>query len=306
MFIGTLMAAMANYCGAKTVFMPAFDMIQFLELIQKHKIQRAHLVPPILLGLAKHPIVDKFDLSSLKCINSAAAPLGADIQMMVSKRLGCIVKQGWGMTELSPAGCLVPDVVATNSNDIKGSAGLLVPNTQAKVVDPVTRADLEYTQEGEICIRGPQVMKGYFENVAATTDMIDSDGWLHTGDVGYFNEQGFMFITDRCKELIKFKGFQVAPAELEAIISAMDGVKDVVVIPVDDLEAGELPRAYVVRQDDDLGAILTAKDVEEYVKAKVAPHKRLRGGVRFTDIIPKSPSGKILRRVQRDLDRATK
>ena len=300
------MAAMANYCGAKTVFMPAFDLVQFLELIQTHKIQRAHLVPPIILGLAKHPIVDSFDLSSLTCINSAAAPLGADIQMMVSKRLRCVVKQGWGMTELSPAGCLVPDEVAMDFEAIKGSAGLLCPNTEAKVVDPVTRVDLNYSQEGEICIRGPQVMKGYFENEAATADMIDSDGWLHTGDVGYFNEQGFLFITDRCKELIKFKGFQVAPAELEAIIAAMDGVKDVVVIPVEDQEAGELPRAYVVRQDDDTGAALTANDVEEYVKAKVAPHKRLRGGVRFTDVIPKSPAGKILRRVQRDLDRAAK
>jgi 4-coumarate--CoA ligase len=302
---GTLMAAMGFYTGSKTVYMSAFDLVQFLELVQRHKIQRAHLVPPIILGLAKHPIVAKYDLSSLRVINSAAAPLGGEIQALCKERLGnCIVKQGWGMTELSPAGTIIPDHLGHRADLITGSAGMLVPATEGKIVEPTTRADLKHNQEGEICIRGPQVMKGYFNNVEATKDMIDEGGWLHTGDVGYFNDEGFMFITDRCKELIKYKGYQVPPAELEALICTMEGIADCVVIPVEDEEAGELPRAYVVRQNCDRGKALTAEEVEAFVTAKVAPHKRLRGGVRFTDVIPKSPSGKILRRVQRDMDRA--
>lgn len=298
------MAAIGFYTGSKTVYMPAFDLVQFLELVQKHRISRAHLVPPIILGLAKHPIVSKYDVSSLRCINSAAAPLGGEIQQLCMDRLGCIVKQGWGMTELSPAGTLIPDSIAHKLDEIVGSAGQLVPATEGKICCPTTRADMPFAQEGEICIRGPQVMKGYYKNPEATADMIDKDGWLHTGDVGYFNDRGYMFITDRCKELIKYKGYQVAPAELEALINSMPGVKDCVVIPVPCEEAGELPRAYVVRQEDAVGAGLTAADVEAFVSARVAPTKKLRGGVRFTDVIPKSPSGKILRRVQRDIDRA--
>jgi 4-coumarate--CoA ligase len=299
------MAAVGFYSGSKTVYMAAFDLLQFLELVQNHKVQRAHLVPPIILGLAKHPAVSNYDISSLKVINSAAAPLGAEIQTLCSSRLGCTVKQGWGMTELSPAGTVIPDHLSHRMDLIQGSCGMLVPGTEAKIVDPDTRVDLNYDQDGEICIRGPQVMKGYFQNKEATDQMIDSDGWLHTGDVGHFNDDGFMFITDRCKELIKYKGYQVAPAELEALINSMEGVKDCVVIPVADLDAGELPRAYVVKQDDINGKKLTEQAVEAFVQSKVAPHKRLRGGVRFTDIIPKSPSGKILRRIQRDIDRAS-
>jgi acyl-CoA synthetase (AMP-forming)/AMP-acid ligase II len=303
-----ILSSMSNhYIGAKTVLTATFDFVQFLELIQEHRVARAGLVPPIILGLAKHPVVAKYDLSSLKTIGCGAAPLGAEVQRAAAKRLNCVVKQGWGMTELSPCASLFPDEIAQtlpSNASCFGSVGFLVPASEGKVVDPATGVDLSPYVEGEICIRGPHVMKGYYRNEAATAQMIDKDGWLHTGDIGKFDSDEYLYITDRCKELIKYKAFQVAPAELEALINTMEGVKDCVVIPVPDEEAGEIPRAYVVRQDElPQGRQLTERAVEEFVAASVSSHKRLRGGVRFTDIIPKSPAGKILRRVQREIDR---
>jgi 4-coumarate--CoA ligase len=177
-----------------------------------------------------------------------------------------------------------------------------MPGSEGKIVDPGTGNDLPFDREGEILIRGPQVMKGYLKNEEATKATIRPDGWLHTGDVGYFDSEGFIYITDRCKELIKYKGFQVPPAELEAVILTMPEVKDAIVIPVLDDEAGELPRAYVVKQDG-CRESFTEKDVMEYVASKVAPHKKLRGGVRFVASVPKSPAGKLLRRLQVQIDR---
>jgi acyl-CoA synthetase (AMP-forming)/AMP-acid ligase II len=299
---------MSNYNnGNKTVFLTAFDFVRFLELIQEHKVDRIALVPPIILALAKHPVVAKYDLSSLTDVGSGAAPLGAEIQRATARRLKCIVRQGFGMTELSPVGAMFPYEIAKTLKDDSpcfGSVGLLVPGTEAKIADPATGNDMSPYEEGEICIRGPQVMKGYYRNEEATKQTIDKDGWLHTGDIGKFDQDDFLYITDRCKELIKYKAFQVAPAELEALINTMEGVQDCVVIPVADEEAGEVPRAYVVKQPDSKGQALTEKAVEDFVAKSVSAHKRLRGGVRFTDVIPKSPAGKILRRVQRDIDRA--
>jgi acyl-CoA synthetase (AMP-forming)/AMP-acid ligase II len=183
----------------------------------------------------------------------------------------------------------------------EGQAGLLLPGTSGKIVHPETGVDLPSDVEGELCVKGPQVMQGYYDNKEATDKTIDKDGWLHTGDIGKFDSDGWLYITDRCKELIKYKGFQVPPAELEAVLLSMQGVKDAVVIPVPDEEGGEVPRAYVVKQDG--AEQMTEEQVANFVKEKVAPHKRLRGGVFFTDVIPKSPSGKILRRVQVEFDR---
>jgi acyl-CoA synthetase (AMP-forming)/AMP-acid ligase II len=293
------------YCGAKLVFLPQFDLQRYLELIQEHKVSRGHVVPPIVLALAKHPMVDKYDLTSLECLMSGAAPLGAEVQLAAAKRLNCIVKQAWGMTETSPCGTITPDddVIRLGLEAVVGRSGKLSPATEAKIVHPLTGEDQPFTSEGELLVRGPQIMKGYFENEEATKSTLRSDGWLHTGDIAKFDEQGWLYITDRSKELIKFKGFQVPPAELEAIILTMPQVKDVVVIPVLDDEAGEVPRAYVVKQDS-APADFVADDVIEFVHARVAPYKRLRGGVRFTASVPKSPSGKLLRRVQIQLDRA--
>lgn len=291
---------------AKTVLMPQFDLEKYLEIIQLHKVTRSAIVPPIILGLAKHPVVDNYDLSSLKGIMSGAAPLGSEIQKQCAQRLGCIVKQAWGMTEISPCGAITPDEECGDIDFILGKSGLLAPMTEAKIVDTENGEDLPFTSEGELMIRGPQVMKGYFKNEEATKNTIRPDGWMHTGDIAKFDRDGWLIITDRSKELIKYKGLQVAPAELEALIGSMKSVKDCVVIPVLDDEAGELPRAYVVKQDDEESQKLTAGEVAEYVKSKVAQHKRLRGGVKFTNEIPKSASGKILRRVQIQIDRGEK
>lgn len=285
------------------MFLPAFDFKLYLELIQQHRITRSYIVPPVVLALAKHPLVDSYDLSSLQCIMSGAAPLGADVQDACSKRLKCIVKQAWGMTELSPAATMIKDedIDQVKGNHL-GSAGRLLPLTEGKIVDPVTGADLPSSEEGELLIRGPQVMKGYYKDEVSTQRTIRPDGWMHTGDIARFTDDGWLFITDRLKELIKYKGFQVPPAELEAIILSMNEIKDVIVIPVLDDEAGEVPRAYVVKKEN-APADFSSDDIIEYVHSRVAPHKRLRGGVIFTDQVPKSASGKLLRRLQIEIDR---
>jgi acyl-CoA synthetase (AMP-forming)/AMP-acid ligase II len=234
---------------------------------------------------------------------SGAAPLGGGLQEACASRLKCLVKQSWGMTELSPIGTITPDFMVKSIDYIKGKSGQLVPGTEGKLVDAVTGVDLPSSSEGELLLRGPQVMKGYLNNPTATAATIRPDGWLHTGDIARFDADGWVSIVDRNKELIKYKGFQVAPAELEALIGSMPQVKDVIVIPVNDEEAGEIPRAYVVKQDN-CPADFSDKDIFAFVHEKVAPYKKLRGGVRFVASVPKSASGKLLRRVQIQMDRA--
>ncbi len=280
--------------GATIVTMPRFDLEQFLGLVQEHKITRAYLVPPIILALAKHPVVDNYDLSSLEVILSGAAPLGEDMQQAVRDRLGCQVLQGYGLTETSPVTNIIPDGWEPKA----GSVGTLIPNTEAKVVDIESGADLGVGDRGELWFRGPQIMKGYLNNTEATNATIDSDGFLHTGDIGYVDEDGYFYIVDRLKELIKYKGFQVPPAELEAVLLSHPDIADAAVIGVPDEETGELPKAFVVPKGD-----LTEQDVMDYVADKVAPHKKVRI-VEITDEIPKSPSGKILRRVLVEKERA--
>ena len=282
--------------GATVVTLPSFDFVTMLSNIQKYRVNRALLVPPIVLSLAKHAAVSQYDISSLKSIVSGAAPLGADIQELCEKRLRCKVRQAWGMTELSPVGAW-----QGHDEGVYGSSGPLVADTEAKIRDPITGEILRYWEEGELLIKGPQLMSGYYQNEEATSAAFTADGFFATGDIGRFDKDtGHLYITDRCKELIKYKGMQVPPAELEAVVASMPDVVDVVVIPVPDEEAGEIPRAYVVKREN---ATVTEQDIVIYVSGKVAPHKRLRGGVRFTDLIPKSASGKLLRRVQVQLDR---
>lgn len=294
----------STYLGAKLVLMPSFDLVRFLEIIQREKITRAFVVPPIVLALAKHPVVSQFDLSSLDCLMSGAAPLGVDVQVACAQRLNCLVKQAWGMTETSPCGSITPDDMVTSVEALRGTSGKLAPGTEGKIVDTETGKDLPPTSTGELFVRGPQIMKGYLNEPEATANTLTADGWLRTGDIGRFDEQGWLFLTDRMKELIKYKGFQVPPAELEALILSMPEVKDVIVIPVPDEEAGEVPRAYVVKQDN-APKDFSGEDIVEFVNSNVAPSKRLRGGVVFTNAIPKSPSGKLLRRVQIEIDRQT-
>ncbi len=276
--------------GITVVTMPRFDMEKALELIQAHKVTQFFAVPPIVLGLAKHPAVDNYDVSSLRKVFCGAAPLGADLADEAAERIGCAVVQGYGMTELSPISH------ATAGEDFKpGSSGVTVPNTECRVVDPEGN-DVEVGAEGELWIRGPQVMVGYLNNPDATEATIDADGWLHTGDVAKIDEDGHMFVVDRVKELIKYKGFQVPPAELEALVVTHPAVADVAVIGVPDVEAGELPKAFVVVKPDQE---VTAGEVQEFVAERVAGYKQIRM-VEFIDEIPKSASGKILRRFLRD------
>ncbi|HEX8846259.1 MAG TPA: 4-coumarate--CoA ligase family protein [Pyrinomonadaceae bacterium] len=282
--------------GATIITMPRFELEAFLGALERHKVTRAHLVPPIILALAKHPSVDRYDLSSLQLIMSGAAPLGADLTEACCRRLNCLIKQGYGMTETSP----VTHMCSEEPEEMKpGSVGQCLPNTECKVVDLETGEALGPNREGEICVRGPQVMRGYLNRLEATAKTIDEEGWLHTGDIGYVDDEGYFFIVDRAKELIKYKGFQVAPAELEALLLTHPAVADAAVIPCPDEEAGEVPKAFVVLKGE-----ATEGELKDFVAERVAPYKKIRQ-VEFIDQIPKSPSGKILRRllVQRERER---
>ena len=287
-------AALAR--GAAVVVLPRFDLAQFLGAIQEYGVTFAHLVPPIVIALAKHPMVSEYDLSSLQGINSGAAPLGEDMARKVEERLGCVVAQGYGLTETSPVTHMAPSKQRGDASH--ATIGPCLPNTEVRIVDVETGEDLGPGERGEIWIRGPQVMAGYLNQPEATAATIDEDGWLHTGDIGYVDENTFCHVVDRVKELIKFKGFQVAPAELEALLLTHPQIRDVAVVRSPDEEAGEVPKAFVVGD----GA-LTAEDVMSFVAERVSPHKKIRR-VEFVDQIPKAASGKILRRVFVDLELA--
>ena len=285
--------------GATIVTMPRFDLVQFLELIQKYKITKVNIVPPILVALAKHPLVDKYDLSSLVELFSGAAPLSHELAKDVSKRLhGCSVVQGYGLTETSPVTHVYNKSLSKGEN--LGSVGPAVPNTENIIADVDSGMPLGYNKQGEVWTRGPQVMKGYLNNPEATKSTIDENGWLHTGDIGYIDEDGMFFIVDRLKELIKYKGFQVAPAELEALLLTHPDVADVAVIPAADEEAGEIPKAFVVLKS---GSQTNGEAIMSWVAEHVSPQKKIRK-VEFIDAIPKSLSGKILRRVLVERERS--
>jgi len=289
---------MGLFKGATIVTMPRFDLELFLNMMQTHKVTRAHLVPPIILALAKHPVIDNYDLSNLELIMSGAAPLGENLSTACCERLSCVIKQGYGLTETSP----VTHMCSENPAEIKnGSIGQCIPSTECKIIHLETGEALGVRQEGELYIRGPQVMKGYLNRPENTAQTIDQEGWLHTGDIGYADEEGHFFIVDRAKELIKYKGFQVAPAELEAVLLSHPMVADAAVIPCQDEEAGEVPKAFVVLKGE-----TSAEEIQEYVAERVAPYKKIRQ-IEFIEQIPKSPSGKILRRllVQRERERKT-
>jgi acyl-CoA synthetase (AMP-forming)/AMP-acid ligase II len=286
---------MGLHLGATIVIMPRFDLEQFLDLIQKYRVTLSHIVPPIVLKLARDPIIDKYDLSSLKTIFCGAAPLGPELSRECMQRIGCDIRQGYGMTETSPVTHSSP---ADPTKMKLGSVGPAAPNTECKLVDPATGDELGPNQEGELCVRGPQIMKGYLNNPEATARTIDADNWLHTGDIGYADEDGHFFIVDRVKELIKYKGFQVAPAELEAVLLTHPAVADAAVIPCRDDEAGEVPKAFVVAKQE-----TSAEAIMDFVADRVAPHKKIRE-LEFIEQIPKSLSGKILRRVLVEKERA--
>jgi acyl-CoA synthetase (AMP-forming)/AMP-acid ligase II len=282
--------------GATIVALPRFDLEQFLDCVQKYRIKYASLVPPIILALAKHPLVDRYDMSSLEWVTSGAAPLGAEAEQACADRLGCAVGQGWGMTEISGAGSTAR---LSDSGEIqRGSCGRLWPGFEARIVDLATGADLGAGQTGELLIRGPTVMKGYLNRPDANAATLIADGWLRTGDIAYFDAEGYLYVVDRTKELIKYNAYQIAPAELESVLVSHPAVAEAAVIPSLDVDHGEVPKAFVV-----LKAAATPEELMEFVAGRVAPYKKVRKLV-IVDAIPKSPAGKLLRRMLVEQDRA--
>lgn len=283
-----LILNIAIYRGSTLITMPRFEIDQFLQTIQDYKVSYLSLVPPIVLALAKHPAVDNYDLSSIRLISSGAAPLGEELEKACSARLNCMMYQGYGLTEVAGASHINPAKDAKNKT---GAVGPVLPNTLSKIIDTETAAELGPNERGEVLIRGPHVMAGYLNNEEATAHTIDAGGWFHTGDIGYADEDGCFYIVDRVKELIKYKGYQVAPAELEALLLSHESIADAAVIPSPNEEAGEIPKAFVVLKEE-----ISPQEIMQWVAEKVAPHKKIR----LLDIvteIPKAASGKILRRV---------
>ncbi|HEY6793610.1 MAG TPA: AMP-binding protein [Kineosporiaceae bacterium] len=277
--------------GATVVTLPRFDLGQFLEAHQRYRVTRSFVAPPIVLALAKHPLVDSYDLSAVTMVFSGAAPLSAELALEAGGRLGCEVVQGYGMTELSPVSHLTPP-----GSLVPGSVGVTAPNTEVRIVDPVSGEDVEPGEDGEVWVRGPQVMKGYLNNPEATARALDGESWLHTGDIGHLDESGHLFVVDRLKELIKVSGFQVAPAELEALLLTHPMVADAAVIGAPAPETGEVPVGFITLRP---GAQVTPEEILGFVAGQVARYKQLRE-VRIVEAIPKSASGKILRRVLKE------
>ena len=283
------------FAGSTIVTMTRYQTAHFLEAVQRYRISSAFLTPPILVDLTKSPLVDRYDISSLRSILCAAAPLGPELEQAAADKLGCAVRQGYGMTEATgpvTTSLLEPWEIR------RGSVGQLVPSTEGKIADLASGDELEPGQVGEVMLRGPQVAKGYLHNPDATARTIEPDGWLHTGDVGYADADGYFFIVDRVKEIIKYKAYQVAPAELEDILGSHPKVADVAVIPSPAAEVGEIPKAFVVASGE-----VSAEELMAYVSDRVAPYKKVRE-VQFVQSIPKSASGKILRRVLIEQERA--
>ena len=276
--------------------MSAFDFEKLLRVIQERKITQMAVAPPIMVLFSKHPAAKKYNLSSLEQIVCGAAPLSQSLQNECTTRFDVRIGQGWGMTELTCAGTTVPE----GSTDTTGSVGVLMPGCEAKLIDEHSN-EVPRGERGEIYIRGPNVTPGYWRNPKATSDSITPDGWLKTGDVAVCNDQGWFWIVDRLKELIKVSGLQVAPAELEAVLLTHPSIADAGVVGVQDsFDAQERVRAYVLLKAGDEGKNVSAGEIQEWIKEKVARHKWLTGGVVFVDEIPKSAAGKIQRKVLRD------
>nr|AER42615.1 4-coumarate:CoA ligase [Miscanthus lutarioriparius] len=279
--------------GSTIVIMRKFDLGALVDLVRKYVITIAPFVPPIVVEISKSPRVTTADLASIRMVMSGAAPMGKELQdAFMAKIPNAVLGQGYGMTEAGPvlAMCLA---FAKEPFQVKsGSCGTVVRNAELKIVDPDTGDALGRNQPGEICIRGEQIMKGYLNDPESTNNTIDKDGWLHTGDIGYVDDDDEIFIVDRLKEIIKYKGFQVPPAELEALLITHPEIKDAAVVSMKDDLAGEIPVAFIVRTE---GSEVTEDEIKQFVAKEVVFYKKVHK-VFFTESIPKNPSGKILRK----------
>ena len=295
----TVILNIALCSGSAVVTMPKFDPELFLRVLKQHNVTIAHVAPPLVAFLAKHPAVDSIlPLPQLKELFSGAAPLGSDLEAAARARLGCMVRQGYGMTEAAPATHVVP---YERTDDANGAVGTLLPGMECKIVSTETGEAVGAGESGELCLKGPNVMKGYLGRPEATAESFDADGFYKTGDVGYVDADGLTFVVDRVKELIKVKGFQVAPAELEAALMSYDQIADAAVIGVASERYGEVPKAYVVKQNE----ALSADDVAAFLKGRVAEFKEVAAeNVEFVEAVPKSAAGKILRKELRAMEAA--
>ncbi|XP_061361634.1 4-coumarate--CoA ligase CCL1-like [Gastrolobium bilobum] len=278
--------------GAAVLIVQKFEITTLLELIEKYKVTVASFVPPIVLALVKSGDAQRYDLSSIRVLITGAAPMGVELEEAAKARLPhAKLGQGYGMTEAGPLSLSL----AFAKKPVKaksGACGTVVRNAEMKIIDRETGVPLPRNKAGEICVRGTKVMKGYLNDPEATKRTIDKEGWLHTGDIGYIDDDDELFIVDRLKELIKYKGFKVAPAELEAMLIAHPNISDAAVVPLKDEAVGELPVAFVVRSN---GSEITEDEIKQYISQQVVFYKRINK-VFFTDNIPKAASGKILRK----------
>ncbi|XP_022135247.1 4-coumarate--CoA ligase 1-like, partial [Momordica charantia] len=283
--------------GAAILIVHKFDINSLVKFVPKYKVTVAPLVPPIVLAIAESPAVESSDMSSIRMVLSGAAPLGKELEDAVKAKLPqAILGQGYGMTE----GLVFTMSLAFAKErfEVKsGACGTLMRNSEMKIINPQTGASLPRNQPGEICIRSTQFMKGYLHDEEATKGIIDKNGWLHSGDIGFVDDDDEVFIVDRLKELIKYKGFQVAPAELEALLISHGHIADAAVVPMKDEVAGEVPAAFIVRSDS---SNIAEDEIKQYISKQVVFYKRINR-VFFVDSIPKSSSGKILRRQLRAL-----
>lgn len=277
------------YNGTSTVVLPDFDPQQFLRVLEEYKLEKLLVPPPIIVFLATSPLVDAYDLSSLKLILCGGAPLRLEAELQVEKRLNVTVVQGYGMTELAGAA-----TASTSMAKKHGSTGQLIPNVRLKVLSLTTGEELGPNEPGEFLIHSPSVTIGYLNSPDANDAAFDSDGFLRTGDYGYIDDDGYVFLLDRIKEFIKFEGHQVAPAELEDVLLQHASVADVCVVRSLDVASGEeVPKAYVVVRPGADAA--TASDLMAFANAKLALYKHIKD-VEFTSAIPRNPTGKLLRR----------
>nr|BAU71688.1 luciferase [Luciola parvula] len=273
-------------CGFRIVLMHTFEERLFLQSLQDYKVESTLLVPTLMTFFAKSPLVEKYHLPHLQEIASGGAPLPKKIGDAVSQRFKLKkARQGYGLTETTSAILITPE-----GEEVSGSTGKVVPFFAAKVVDTVTGKILGPNEVGELYFKGDMIMKGYCNNSKATNETIDKDGWLRSGDLGYYNEDKHFFIVDRLKSVIKYKGYQVAPAEIEGILLTHPDIIDAGVTGIPDNDSGELPAACVVIRP---GHRVTEESIINYVSSQVSFTKRLRGGVRLLDEIPKGCTGKI-------------
>ncbi|KAF5305716.1 hypothetical protein FQR65_LT21021 [Abscondita terminalis] len=276
-----------------TVVFKKFHPEAYLNAIQEYKIKYLHIIPVIAHFLATSKLVDKYDLSCVNKILSGGAPLSPEVQNLLSKRQvrqTFVDRQAYGLTETT-----ISIICPQDSRTKFGSVGKVRSYVSVKIVDRSTGRTLGPMQKGELCCRGPQIMKGYMNDVVSTNNAFDKHGWFRTGDVAYYDHDGYFYIVDRIKELIKYKGFQVPPAELEAVLLKHPKIADAAVIGIPEEIVGEIPLAFVVKIGD-----VSEIEIQDFVAKELSPEKHLRGGVRFVENIPRNLSGKILKRVLRN------